>query len=382
MNPTDTLTMSRREVDRLKVIERVIDRRLSQAEAAEQLGVSARQMRRLVNAYSTGGPEALLSRKRGKRRNNAYSPGFRDLVIGLVRAHYADFGPTLAAEKLLERHEITVSRETLRGWMSDAGLWKTRQKRAQRAYQPRYRRERYGELIQIDGSEHHWFEDRAPKCTLLVYVDDATGKLMELRFTETESTFDYFHSTKRYLERHGKPVAFYSDMHSVFRVNQKDATSGNGLTQFGRALHDLNIDIIYAHSSQAKGRVERMNLTLQDRLVKELRLAGISDIESANDFLPKCVEAFNRKFAKAPLVDTDMHRPLTELDDLEETLCHQEQRTVTNNLTVQYDKVLYLLEDNRFTRTLRRKKAMVFDYPDGTISIKLEGRSLPYSTFD
>jgi len=217
---------------------------------------------------------------------------------------------------------------------------------------------------------------------LLVYVDDATGKLMELRFTETESTFDYFHSTKLYLERHGKPVAFYSDKHSVFRVNQKDATSGNGLTQFGRALHDLNIDIIYAHSSQAKGRVERMNLTLQDRLVKELRLAGISDIEAANDFLPSYVEAFNRKFGKAPLVDTEMHRPLTELDDLEETLCHQEQRTVTNNLTVQYDKVIYLLEDNHFTRTLRRKNATVFDYPDGTIAIIFEGRSLPYSTFD
>lgn len=374
--------MSAPELDRAMIIDRVIERRLSRADAAERLGISPRHMGRLVKAYREQGAVALISKKRGKRSNRAYPPAYKALVLEIVREHYHDFGPTLVAEKLAERHSVHLSDETLRSWMIKSGLWKTRSKRAQRAYQPRYRRECYGELIQLDGSEHYWFENRGPKCTLLVYVDDATSKIMELRFTETESTFDYFHSTRRYLERHGKPVAFYSDKHSVFRVNQKEAVSGNGLTQFGRALHELNIDIIYAHSSQAKGRVERMNLTLQDRLVKELRLVGISCIEDANAFLPGFVESFNAKFAKAPVRDTDMHRELLETDELEEILCYQEQRTVSNSLTVQYDKVLYLLEDNEFTRTLRQKRATVFDYPNGTIGIKFEGQLLPYSMFD
>lgn len=374
--------MSAPELDRAMIIDRVIERRLSRVDAAQQLGISPRHMGRLVKAYREHGAVALISKKRGKRSNRAYPPAYKALVLEIVREHYHDFGPTLVAEKLAERHNVHLSDESLRSWMIEAGLWKTRSKKAQRAYQPRYRRECYGELIQLDGSEHYWFENRGPKCTLLVYVDDATSKIMELRFTETESTFDYFHSTRRYLERHGKPVAFYSDKHSVFRVNQKEAVSGNGLTQFGRALHELNIDIIYAHSSQAKGRVERMNLTLQDRLVKELRLAGISCIEDANAFLPGFVDTFNAKFAKAPVRDTDRHRELLETDELEEILCYQEQRTVSNSLTVQYDKVLYLLEDNEFTRTLRQKRVTVFDYPNGTVGIKYEGQLLPYSMFD
>lgn len=178
--------------------------------------------------------------------------------------NYLDFGPTLAAEKLQLRHAIKVSPETLRQWMIGAQIWSDRRASRQRAYQPRYRRDCFGELIQIDGSEHAWFEDRAPKCCLLVFIDDATSRLVELRFCAAESTFDYMHSTKRYLARFGKPVAFYSDRHCVFRINKKEAVGGTGMTQFGRALHDLNVDIIYANSSQAKGRVERMNLTLQD----------------------------------------------------------------------------------------------------------------------
>ncbi len=374
--------MSAGELDRAMIIDRVIEHRLSRVEAARQLGLTPRHMGRLIKAYRERGASALISKKRGKRSNRAYPSAYKAVVLEIVREHYNDFGPTLATEKLSECHNIHLSDETLRLWMIEADLWQTRSQKAKRAYQPRYRRECYGELIQIDGSEHYWFEDRGPKCTLLVYVDDATGTLMELRFAASESTFDYFYSTQRYLERHGKPVAFYSDKHTVFRVNQKEAKSGTGLTQFGRALHELNIDIIYAHSSQAKGRVERMNQTLQDRLVKELRLAGISTIEAANNFLPVFVETFNERFAKAPLRDTNMHRPLTEIDDLEEILCFQEQRTVSNSLSLQYDKVLYLLEDNEFTRTLRRKRVTVCDYPDGTIGIKYDGQSLPFSVFD
>ena len=374
--------MSTTELDRLTVIERVRERRLSQVDAAKQLGLTARHISRLLKAFERDGPAALVSKRRGRRSNHAYADAVKTWIIGLIREHYADFGPTLIAEMLAEKHDAHLSRETLRLWLIEAGVWKSRKQREKPVHQPRYRRDCLGELVQIDGSEHHWFEQRGPKCTLLVYIDDATGRLMELRFVESESTFDYFHTTRRYLERHGKPVAFYSDKHSVFRVNQSGATTGNGLTQFGRALHDLNIDILYANSSQAKGRVERMNKTLQDRLVKELRLEGIDNLDAANAFLPGFVERFNAKFAKEPASKKDLHRALTELDDLAEILSWQEERTVSNSLTVQYDRVVYLLEPNDVTKSLRRKKVRVHDYPDGTIAIKYTGADLPYSVFD
>ncbi len=215
-----------------------------------------------------------------------------------------------------------------------------------------------------------------------MYIDDATGRLMELRFTDTESTFDYFHSTRRYLEQHGKPVAFYSDKHTVFRVNNVGATSGNRLTQFGRALHELNIDIIYANSSQAKGRVERVNKTLQDRLVKELRLESIDTMQQANAYLPSFIEQFNAKFAKDPANPTDLHRSLTDLDKLDEIMSWQEGRTVSHSLTVQYDRVVYLLQPTELAKNLQRKRVRVFDYPDGTVAIKYKGTELPYSVFD
>lgn len=374
--------MSAQELDRVSVIERVLERRLTQREASKQLRITTRHLRRLIEAYSVDGAGGLVSRKRGRRGNRAYPQAFKEHVVALIKAHYHDFGPTLLAEKLDERHDIQLSRETLRQWLMEAGLWRSRQQRSQRVYQPRYRRDCLGELIQIDGSDHRWFEERGPRCTLLVYIDDATGRLMELRFTDSESTFDYFHSTKRYLEQHGKPVALYSDKHSVFRVNKAGATTGTGLTQFGRALHELNIDIIYANSSQAKGRVERMNQTLQDRLIKELRLEGIDTIAQANAYLPHFIEPFNTKFAKEPANATNLHRALTELDELDEILSWQEERTVSNSLTVQYDRVVYLLEPTEQTKVLKRNRVRVYDYPDGTIAIKHDGVALPYTVFD
>lgn len=374
--------MSTGELDRLGVAQRVAERRLTVTEAAVQLSISRRQMTRLMTAYKADGPVGIVSRRRGQRSNRAFGEDFKEKAISLIRARYADFGPTLAAEKLLERHDIHVSVETVRQWMIAAGLWADRQARLQRPYQPRYRRECFGELIQIDGSHHAWFEDRGPKCCLLVYIDDATSKLVELRFCPSESTLDYMHSTKRYLERFGKPVAFYSDKHTVFRVNDREAKSGTGLTQFGRALHELNIDIIYANSSQAKGRVERMNLTLQDRLVKELRLEGIDTIEDGNAFLLGFMDTINGKFEKEPLNPTNMHRPLTEMDNPEDSLCWQRQCTVSKSLTIQYDMVMYVLEPCELTNGLWRKKVTLYDYPDGTIAIRHDGVSLPYSTFD
>lgn len=261
--------MSRKEIDRLGVIRRVLEGRLRQAKAGQLMGLSARQVRRLCAAYEREGPSGLASRKRGRPSNRRLPEVLQARTTEIVRDLYSDFGPTLAQEKLLELHGLHVGKETLRKWMAAAGIWVTRDRRLPKVHQPRYRRACLGELVQIDGSPHAWFEERGPACTLLVYVDDATGRLMELRFVQSESTFDYFASTVAYLRRHGKPVAFYSDKHSIFRMAHQGATGrGDGETQFGRALTELNIDIICANSPQAKGRVERMNKTLQDRLVK------------------------------------------------------------------------------------------------------------------
>jgi Winged helix-turn helix len=293
------VTMSERDLRRIEVLAEVAGERRTVASAAAVLALSARQVHRLLKAYRVGGGGAIAHKARGRPSNNRIRDDVRDRALGLVRSSYADFGPTLAAEVLAEKHGLKVSRETLRGWMTDAGLWLSREQR-RRFHQPRLRREALGELVQIDGSEHRWFEDRADPCTLLVFIDDATGRLMQLRFVPSESAFSYFEALRGYLETHGCPVAFYSDKHSVFRVTRKEAKGGQGMTQLGRALAELGIEILCASSSQAKGRVERVNRTLQDRLVKELRLAGVSGIEAGNAFLPGFMARFDARFAVAP----------------------------------------------------------------------------------
>jgi hypothetical protein len=306
----------------------------------------------------------------------------KTLALNIIRARYADFGPTLACEKLREGHGVELSKETIRRLMIEAGLWIPRQYRSPTIYQPRNRRYCIGELIQIDGSDHAWFEERAPACTLLVFIDDATSRLMHLHFTYSESTFSYFEATRAYLEQHGKPQAFYSDRHSIFRVNQKNATGGDGHTQFGRALYELNIESICANSSQAKGRVERANLTLQDRLVKELRLRDISTIAAANAFAPAFIADFNRRFAKPPRNDFDAHRPLCEGEDLDSIFTCRQKRKVSHVLTLQYDKTIYLLADTEEHRKLIGKYIEVYEYPDGRIEIRNGAAALPYITYD
>jgi len=307
------VVMSRREIERAHVMRAVQERRLTQKQAASQLALSVRQVERLYARYKRDGPTGLVSRRRGQR-NHVLPDGLREEALSIVRTRYSDFGPTLAHEKLLEVHGLRMSVETLRQWMIEDGIWKTRVQRRKRIQQPRHRRDCTGELVQIDGCEHHWFEDRAPKCVLLVYVDDATGKLMALRMCESESSFSYFHATRSYLERHGKPVALYSDKAGVFRVNAKRPKAGDGFTQFGRAMSELNIDVICANTPAAKGRVERAHQTLQDRLVKELRLRGICAMDDANRYLPEFMDDYNRRFARAARNDHDAHRPLTERD--------------------------------------------------------------------
>ena len=305
--------MSDGELTRLEVLRDLDQRRLTITAAAQLLGLERRQVFRLLKAYRTEGPAGLISKRRGRPGNRGKPEAFRTKVLAIIRERYWDFGPTLAAEKLGELHEIVLGRETVRKWMIADGLWLDRKQRLQRVHQPRHRRECIGELVQIDGCEHWWFEDRGPQCTLLVFVDDATSRLMHLGFVESESTFAYFHATRAYLEAWGKPVALYSDKHGVFRVNQTGALGGDGMTQFGRALDALNIDIICANSSQAKGRVERAHKTLQDRLVKELRLAGASSLAEGNALLPVFMADYNTRFAKPPANGKDLHRPLLRI---------------------------------------------------------------------
>jgi transposase len=376
------LSVSDGELRRLEVLRDVDRGGLPVGAAAQLLGRSERQVWRLLKAFRGDGAAGLISKKRGRPSNRKTAAAVRAAALWIVRRNYADFGPTLAAEKLASEHGFAFSSETLRKWMIADGLWLDRKQRHRRVHQPRPRRECVGELVQVDGSEHWWFEDRGPQCTLLVFVDDATSRLMHLQFVESESTFAYFHAARAYLEAWGKPIAFYSDKHGVFRVNHPGALGGDGMTQFGRALHALNIDIICANSSPAKGRVERAHKTLQDRLVKELRLEGASTLAEGNALLPGFVADYNARFAKPPANGKDLHRPLRAGDDLDDAFAWKEERTVSQALTLQYDKVMFILEPSDQATAAIGKRVTVVDHPDGRLSIRYNGVELAYRTFD
>jgi hypothetical protein len=376
------IVMSERDLQRIEILSKVIAGRMTLVSAAHVLELSTRQVRRLLERIRAGGAASIRHKAIGQPSNNRISDGIRDYAITLVRERYADFGPTLATEKLAERDGLRVSRETVRGWMVDAGLWLSRKQR-RTFHQPRLRREAYGELVQIDGSDHRWFEDRGPPCSLLVFVDDATGRLMQLRFVRSESAFTYFEALELYLKRHGAPVAFYSDKHSVFRVAKSNAKGGQGMTQFGRALCELNIEILCANSSQAKGRVERMNRTLQDRLVKELRLASINDMEAGNAFVLTFMEDYNARFAIVPARPDDLHRPLNlALDRLTQILCKREQRYVGSQLTFSFERKRIMLEETEVTRGLVGRYVETYAYANGRLDVRWQGHCLPYTVFD
>ncbi|MDU2467953.1 MAG: helix-turn-helix domain-containing protein [Veillonella sp.] len=329
-----------KEINRIKIIQDVIERRITTRRAAEHLGISDRQCRRLLARYREGGPLGMASRRCGMRGNRQLPPGLADQALELIKTRYADFGPTLAREKLEELHGLFLGKETVRRIMVRAGLWVPRKQRAARIPQPRYRRPCTGELIQIDGCDHDWFEGRGPACTALVYVDDATSKLMELLFVKSESTFSYFEATRRYIDKH------------------------------------------CAETSPAKGRVERAHLTLQDRLVKELRLQGICSMEAANDFAEAYMADYNRRFGKVPRHDFDVHRAVEHDEDLGLIFTVREKRKVSKSLTIQYDKMLYLIEDSELSRRAIGKYIDVYHYPDGRKELRLNGTLLPYSTYD
>ena len=373
----EMITLSIGELDRVSVIQDVIGKRLRQHQAARCLGLSVRQVKRLVRRYREFGAEGLVSGHRGKVPGNARSASVRQAVLSLVRERYRDFGPTLASEKLLELHGQSISREALRRWMIADGLWQPKSRRKARIHPRRPRRPGFGELVQIDGSPHDWFEGRAEPCTLIVFIDDATSRLLALRFVPAETTQAYMETLAQYLQQHGRPVALYSDRHSIFRVNHPQCEGE--LTQFSRALRTLDIQAIHAHTPQAKGRVERANQTLQDRLVKEMRLQGICNRETANAFLAAFIETYNQRFAVAPQSAHDTHRPVLHTpSELALILSLHHTRTLSKNLTCQFQNREYQIQTQGPGYALRKAAITVCVAFDGTITLLYKGRSLPY----
>lgn len=376
------LPMSAKEITRLEVMQRLKDKRLLQKEAAGLLGLSVRQVKRLWRKYRKQGVKGLISARRGKASNHRLDAGIAQQVLDLIKQKYSDFGPTLAHEKLQEVHHLPISRESVRKLMVEEGLWKPRRAKQPAVHQMRERRACFGELIQIDGSDHAWFEERGERCTLLVFIDDATGKLVELYFVPEETFFGYCEAGRHYFERYGKPLAFYSDKHGIFRVNMPQPLgTTNGLTQFGRAMQELDIQIICAHSPQAKGRVERVIQTLQDRLVKELRLRNISTIEAANAFVEEFREDFNRRFAVPARSTHDAHRPLLPSDNLELILTHQKTGVLSKNLTVQSHKIIYQIQTERPTYALQKAPVTLCENAKGEVTILYKNQPLAYTTY-
>ena len=373
--------MSKKELKRIQVIRQVIDKKCTQQAATKDLGLSKRQVIRLVKAVLKDGDNALLSKQRGKTSNRAHTPEFKLRIKNIVQHQYADFGPTFAAEKLLDLNKIIINKETLRQWMDEWGLWKAKPRKVLKLQQGRVRRSSFGELIQIDGSHHDWFEGRGDKCCLLVFIDDATSRIVGLRFEEEETTAGYFTLCRSTIEAYGRPLAYYSDKFGVFRVNQKDQIDKE--TQLGRALRELGIELICAHSPQAKGRVERANGTLQDRLVKEMRLRNISTIVEANAYLPAFIIDHNKRFAIAPKNDLDAHRSeLPTANILNLIFSTQYERTLSKQLECSYEKRVFQIQGEGNGYRLQHKKIIVSTDMQGKINILCNGKTLAFKEFD
>ena len=379
----EVVQMSLKESDRYAVIVQVIERTMGQSDAGRWLNISVRQVKRLARAIRQDAAQGAASKRwGGAPRNRRIAAPVRARFVGLVREHYADFGPTLACEYLTSQHGYTGSAETLRGWMIEAQLCKAKRSRVRRIHSPRERRGRLGELVQIDGSAHAWFEDRAGKCCLIAFIDDATGKLLQACFYPVESTNAYLHSLECYVQAHGRPLALYSDRHSIFtKHDPEDPTP----TQFERALGELNIESILAYSPQAKGRVERVFQTLQDRLVKALRVAKISGIEAANAWLPQYLEKHNARFEHTPSDSANAHRAVEgDSQSLRRICAHQYERVLSKTLTCQFKGHLLVLitrpEQPRYA--LRAQTVKVIEHQGGELELLWGLESLAFKTFD
>jgi len=344
--------------------------------------ISERHVRRLYAEFLKFGIVSLASKQRGQPSNHQLPAGIKAQLSELVTIElYLGFGPTFMCEKLHERHGLKISIETTRKLMIQNGVWIPHKKKCPVIHQQRKRRARCGELVQIDGSPHAWFEDRGDPCVLISFVDDATGQTYG-RFFKTETTRAYMITAWIYFSKYGRPLAFYSDKHSIFRVNRPGCLKKDLITQFGRACKELEIDPICANSPQAKGRVERNNRTQQDRLIKELRLQGINTMEEANEYLDNVYwDKFNKQFAVSPESSKDAHRKLLPVHNLKKILSYRQQGKLSKNLEVQCDNVIYQIVQKTPSRRLQKARVTIIKTIDGEVYIEHNGKNLPFKVF-
>lgn len=372
----DRVVMSATELRRVHILRQVREKRITQRAAGTLLGLTDRQIRRLLRRVEQEGDQGLVHRGRGKPSNRRIPETEKTKVLTLYDTQYGDFGPTLAAEKLAERHRLTVSAETLRGWLQERGVTHfQRRKRPHRAW--RARKAHVGELVQLDGSHHDWLEGRGPACVLMAYIDDASNRVFA-RFYAYEGTIPALDSFQRYIRHYGIPLAIYADKHSTYRspaepTVEEQLAGTKPKSQFGQALGELGVELIAAHSPQAKGRVERLFQTLQDRLIKEMRLARVTTMEAANDFLEQYLPRYNRRFAVVPAQPADLHRPRPTAQVLVQSLCRKTTRCLRKDFTIAHEGQLYQVQDN-----LRATHVVVEEHLDGTMRLTHRGRSLSF----
>lgn len=376
MTGEDMIMVRQGELRRLHVIQKVLEKVLKQRGAAEILSLSGRQIRRIVKRIRSEGSRGVIHKSRGRPSNRRIPYKTKEKVIKLYRGQYKDFGPTLASEKLLERDRIQISDETLRGWLIETGDWqRVRKIRKHRRW--RERKHHYGEMVQMDGSHHEWFEGRGPQCVLMGYIDDATGEVFA-RFYGYEGTMPAMESFKLYIRKHGLPLKVYLDKHSTYKSTAKPSIQDelNGvepLSEFERALKELGVEVSHAHSPQAKGRIERLFRTFQDRVIKEMRLRRIRTIQEGNQFLEGYLPLYNKRFSVRPREKENFHRPLPKGLDLDAILCIKTERSLRNDFTVAYNRKLYQVEDK-----IHAAKVMVQERIDGSMRIYHKDRALRF----
>jgi len=373
----DIIAMTQEELKKLHVIRKALDKSITQAQAASIIGICLRQVQRIVRTIRINGDQGVINRSRGITSNRALPNKIKAKALKLYKEKYSGFGPTLATEKLFEIDKIKLNDETLRLWLAKDGVsYKQRKKRPHREW--RQRKACSGEMIQMDGSHHDWFEGRAEKCVLMGYVDDATGRPFG-RFYAYEGTLPAMDSFKIYIKKYGIPVSIYLDKHTTYKSNKKQTIEDElndvePLSQFGRALEELGVNVIYANSPQAKGRIERLFNTFQDRVIKEMRLKGIKTIKEGNEFLKYYLPAYSKRFTVQPANNTDLHRPLAKSINLDKILCVKTVRTLRNDYTIAHNAKLYQIKDN-----LSAKDVIVEERVDGSMLIIHKNRNLKFN---
>lgn len=377
----EIFTFNDKDMNRYAITKKLISKHISEEEARKMLGLrSVRQVRRIKRRIIEEGAKGVLHRNKGRPGNRRLNENLLNKAMSIVRSKYADFRPTLASEKLMENHDIRISKEKMRQMMMVDGLWRAKKRRAPKHYRTwRARKENYGEMEQFDGSYEHWFEDRGPECCLLLAIDDATGDITHAKFDVNEGVKAVFKFWLEYNEKNGLPISIYLDKFSTYKINHAAAVDNRELlTQFERAMKQVSVNVIHAHSPEAKGRVERMNGTLQDRLIKEMRLANICTIEEGNKFLGKYIPVFNKKFAVVPAKSGNLHKVASR--QISQIFSVQSTRRVNNDYTVIFKNQFLQLAEEQPVTVYKRDIVTIEEHLNGELKICFKGKYLKFST--